>query len=114
MAHLSPSFRSGNHLYLSGQLAFDDEGKVGGDIGAQTRRSLSNVHEILRADGLALSDIIKTTVFLTRVEDFAAFDAAYAETFGNHRPARSTVITGLAIPGGLVEIEAIAEVRHAD
>ena len=63
---------------------------------------------MLAQAGATLSDVAKTTVWLTDMADFAAFNAAYAEAFGSHAPARFTVTSALAIPGALVEIEAIA------
>jgi 2-iminobutanoate/2-iminopropanoate deaminase len=113
MPHLSPFVRSGNHLYLSGQLGFDDERRLANDIGSQTCQCLANIAQTLAAEGLSLRNVIKATIFLTRAADFPAFDTAYAVMFGDNRPARSTVITGLAILGAFIEIEVIAEVERS-
>lgn len=106
--HLSPSQRIGNCVHTSGQLAFDANGGLCGDISAQTAQVLANVATALSAHGLGLEHVGKTTVWLRHAEDFAAFNAAYAAAFGSHRPARSTVVAGLAVAAALVEIEAIA------
>ncbi len=106
--HLSPAIIAGDFVFLSGQIAFDLEGRVEGDIAAQTELCLARLETVLQAQGLDRSAIVKTTVWLTSAGDFSAFNTAYAEFFGNQRPARSTVVAALAIPTALVEIEAIA------
>ena len=63
---------------------------------------------VLATSGLGLNDVVKTTIWLTRREDFAAFNEAYAAKFGDHRPARSTTICDLALGEALIEIEAVA------
>ncbi|MES2259328.1 MAG: RidA family protein [Pseudomonadota bacterium] len=108
--HLSPAQRIGDAIHTSGQLAFDADGELKGDIAGQTTQVLNNLAAVLAVHGLTLADIGKTTVWLRRAEDFAAFNAAYAAAFGEHRPARSTVVAALAVAEALVEIEAIA--RH--
>lgn len=109
--HLAQSVRAGETVYTSGQLGYAD-GAIGGDIGAQTRRTLANLEAALAPHGLGLSDVVKTTVWLKRTEDFAAFNAAYADIFGAHKPARSTTICDLAVEEALVEIEATAVLRQ--
>jgi len=106
--HLSPYVVHGDLIYLSGQLAFDAHGAITGDIAAQTRRCLDNIAATLAKLGLTPGAVIKTTVWITSAEHFVAFNQAYADFFGDHRPARSTTIAGLALPAALVEIEAIA------
>ncbi|MDB5676450.1 MAG: enamine deaminase RidA [Sphingomonas bacterium] len=106
--HLSPYVIHGDLVYLSGQLAFDAQGAITGDIAAQTRRCLDNITATLGELGLGPGAVIKTTVWITAPEHFAAFNQAYADFFGDHRPARSTTIAGLALPAALIEIEAIA------
>jgi len=108
--HLAQSVRAGETVYTSGQLGYAD-GAIGGDIAAQTRRALANLAAALEPHGLGLADVVKTTVWLKRAEDFAAFNAAYAEVFGAHTPARSTTICDLAVEEALVEIEGIAVIR---
>ena len=79
-----------------------------GGIEAQTRQSMNNVKGVLEAAGSGLDKVVKTTVFLADIEDFAAFNAVYAEFFPNDPPARSTVQAGGLPVGALVEIEAVA------
>lgn len=106
---LVPATRVGNLIFCSGALGVDADFKlVEGGIAAQTRQAIANLETVLAQSGATLADVAKTTVWLTDLADFAAFNAAYAEAFGGHTPARSTVTSALAIPGALVEIEAIA------
>ena len=79
-----------------------------GGIAAQTRQSMNNIKGALEAAGSGLDKVVKTTVFLADIEDFAAFNAVYAEFFPNNPPARSTVQAGGLPVGALVEIEAVA------
>lgn len=103
--------RTGDLVFVSGQMAFGEGFRViGDDITTQTRVCLENIERQLVAAGLSARDIVKATVWLTRTEDFAAFDAAYGAFFGEAKlPARSTVRADLMVPGALVEIEAIAQ-----
>lgn len=77
-------------------------------MSAQTRQAIANLQAVLAEAGATLADVAKTTVWLTDLSNFAEFNAVYAEAFGDSLPARSTVTSALAIPGALVEIEAIA------
>jgi 2-iminobutanoate/2-iminopropanoate deaminase len=106
--HLSPFVDTGSLVFLSGQIAFDQDGAITGDAATQTRRCLERVESVLRDAGLTLSQVVKCTIWLRHESDFSAFNDAYARYFGAHKPARSTVISGLALPDALVEIEAIA------
>jgi len=108
--HFSMFRRAGELVFVSGQMAFGAGFSiVGDDVAAQTRTCLENIARQLSAAGLTARDIVKTTVWLARVEDFAAFDAAYGAFFGDIAlPARSTVRADLMVPGALVEIEAVA------
>lgn len=106
--HLAPYVDAGTLVFLSGQIAFDEHGDVSGDIAVQTQRCLERMERVLRDASLTSSQVVKCTIWLRHEADFAAFNAAYAAYFGAHAPARSTVISGLAIPTALVEIEAIA------
>jgi len=81
---------------------------VPGGIGAETRQALANIAAVLAAAGTSLSRVVKTTVFLADLKDFAAMNAAYAESFKGHCPARSTVQVAALPKGARVEIEAIA------
>lgn len=100
----------GDLVFVSGQTPLDPAtGKiVPGDVAAQARRCLQNVSAVLAAGGSSLDRVVKTTVFLVDMADFAAMNAVYAEFFGTVPPARSTVaVAGLPL-GARVEIEAIA------
>ena len=106
---LVPATRVGELIFCSGALGVDTNFQlVEGGIAAQTKAAIANLQAVLAQAGATLSDVAKTTVWLTDMADFAAFNAAYAEAFGSHAPARSTLTSALAIPGALVEIEAIA------
>jgi len=106
---LVPATRVGELIFCSGALGVDANFQlVEGGIAAQTKAAIANLQAVLAQAGATLSDVAKTTVWLTDMADFAAFNDAYAEAFGSHAPARSTVTSALAIPGALVEIEAIA------
>ena len=107
---LSPGFISGDFLFLSGQLAFENTGKISeGDIIEQTALCLTNIEALLKSAGLSRESIVKSTIWLTNAEDFAGFNSAYSAFFGSHRPARSTVCAQLHIPGARVEVEVIAQ-----
>ncbi len=97
-------------VFCSGQVALDPAtGElVRGDIRDQTRRSLANLEAVLRASGSDLQHVLKTTVFLSDMNDFKDMNAIYAEAFGAHTPARSTVEVGKLPLGARVEIECIA------
>jgi 2-iminobutanoate/2-iminopropanoate deaminase len=100
----------GGMLYCSGQIGLDHTtGKlVEGDVAAQTRRALLNLAAVLSAGGAGLADVVKTTVFLVDMGDFAAMNEVYGEVFGESPPARSTVAVSALPAGARVEIEAIA------
>jgi 2-iminobutanoate/2-iminopropanoate deaminase len=104
----SPVLRAGDFIIVSGQGGMKDGVIVPGGVEAQTVQTMVNLAARLAEAGAALSDVVKTTCFLTDMDTFARFNAAYAEAFGNHRPARSTVEVS-ALPGGMnVEVEAWA------
>lgn len=104
---------AGNLLFVSGQIPLDPETSelVGGDIETQTRRVLDNVKAIVRAAGADMDRVVKTTIFLADMNDFAAVNGVYAEYFNATLPARATVqVAGL--PKGVpVEIEAVVLLR---
>jgi len=108
----SLGIRSGGFLFLSGQLGLDpDSGRfVEGGVEAQTRQALLNIKNVLQDAGSDLSDVVKTSVFLSDIADFPKMNAVYAEFFGNDPPARSTMEVGALPKLGLVEIEVIAKV----
>ncbi len=108
----SQALRAGGFLFTAGQVGFDPAtGElVDGGIGEQTRQVLQNIRAILEAGGSGLGQVVKTTVFLVDMADFAAMNEAYADAFGTHRPARSTVAVAALPRGARVEIEAVAAV----
>ena len=100
---------AGNFVFTAGQIPLDPEtGFMAEGIEAQTRQSLSNVKAILEAAGTDLAHVIKTTVFLQNMGDFAAMNAVYAEFFTENCPARSAVEVAKLPKNALVEIEAVA------
>jgi 2-iminobutanoate/2-iminopropanoate deaminase len=103
----SPAVRAGDWLVLAGQVGLDPAGGgiVPGGVEAQARQVLANITAVLRDCGAALTDVAKTTVFVTDIGQFAAVNAIYAEAFGDHRPARSTVQVAALPAGAEVEIE---------
>lgn len=107
----SQGIAAGGLLFTSGQIALDPvTGELlDADAGAQTRAAMGNVAAVLAAAGLTFADVIKTTIFLTDMNDFAAVNAAYAESFADGvPPARSTVAVAALPRGARVEIETIA------
>lgn len=110
----SQGVRAGHFLYTAGQIALDPAtGKiVEGDVAAQTRQVMGNLQAILQAAGSTLNKVVKTTVFLQEMDDFAQMNGVYSQFFEGDPPARSTVqVAGLPL-GALVEIEAIALIPH--
>ena len=108
----SLAIRSGDFIFLSGQLGaapnVDPPQVVEGGIEAETRQTFENIVSVLDAAGATLEDIIKCTVFLADIEDYAAFNAVYIEYFPNDPPARAALAaSGLAL-GALVELDCIA------
>ena len=103
---------AGELVYTAGQIPLDPAtgDMVAGGILEQTVRALENIRAILEAAGSGLPQVLKTTVFLTDMADFTEMNAAYAQAFGEHRPARSTVAVKSLPRGARVEIEAIAAV----
>jgi len=109
----SQAIVSQGFLFTAGQVALDPStGQlVPGGIAEQTSRALENLRAVLRAAGSDVSQVVKTTVFLVDMADFAAMNEVYGRVFGDHRPARSTVAVAALPRGALVEIEVIATVR---
>lgn len=106
----SQAILAANTLYISGQLPIDPAtGEFAGtDITAQTRRSLENISAILEAAGMSCQDVVKTTVLLADIQDFAAMNQVYAQYFTGTCPARAAFQVAALPKGALVEIEAIA------
>ncbi|MBI3089981.1 MAG: RidA family protein [Candidatus Tectomicrobia bacterium] len=108
----SQATSSGPFIFTAGQVALDPQGQlVGkGDITRQTEQVLENIKAILAAAGASMEDVLKTTVFIARVEDYPAMNEVYFRYFPNpaSRPARSTLVAQMVLPDLLVEIEAVA------
>ena len=106
----SQAVQAGNMLFVSGQIPIDPAtGEFAGtDITTQTNQSLTNIKNILAAAGYTLNDVVKTTVLLADIADFAAMNAVYAEYFSENKPARAAFAVKDLPKGALVEIEAIA------
>ena len=111
--HYSQAVVYGDTVYVSGQLAVDPvTGEKGvGSIEEQTRLTLRNIEQILLSAGSDLAHVIKTTAYISDVELWGGVNQAYAEVFGDHRPARAVVPSRDLHYGCLVEIEAIAALR---
>lgn len=108
----SQAIQVGNLVYTSGQIPIDPTTGVfvEGGIKEQTRQSLQNVKAILEKAGFTMANVVKTTVFLADMNDFADMNTVYAEFFVEPYPARSAVAVKTLPKGALVEIEAVAEV----
>lgn len=108
----SQAVRAAGLLFISGQLPIDPKtGTFAGDsIEDQTRQSLENIKSILEAEGLSLDNVVKTTVLLQHISDFAPMNDVYSEYFKAECPARAAFEVSALPKGALVEIEAIAEV----
>jgi 2-iminobutanoate/2-iminopropanoate deaminase len=100
---------AGDLIFTAGQLGGDPRtGELANGIEAQTLQALSNIASVLEAAGAGWADVVKTTVFLVDMADFAAFNAVYAEVVEEPFPARSTVAAAALPKGALVEIDAVA------
>ncbi len=98
----SPVVRAGDFVIVSGQGGMADGKIVGGGVSAETTQTMKNVAAQLATVGASLTDVVKTTCFLTDMENFTAFNEAYAAALGNHRPARSTVAVA-GLPAGFLD-----------
>lgn len=99
-------------VFTSGQIALTPEGiMLENDVTIQTKQVLKNLSAVLEEAGSSLGDVIKTTIFLDSMDDFAVVNEIYAEAFGSHKPARSTVAVKTLPKNALVEIDAVALVR---
>lgn len=108
----TPAIRIGDFLFTSGQIGLDPKTAklVPGGVTAEARQALENLGTLLKAGGSSFDKVIKTTLFLTNIADFAAVNEIYAQYFASEPPARSTVAV-TSLPGGaLVEIEILAAV----
>ena len=107
----SQAIQVGNHIYTSGQIPIDPAtGQlVEGGVKEQTRQSLNNIQAILQEAGLTMASVVKTTVFMADMADFADMNSIYAEFFTEPYPARSAVAVKTLPKNALVEIEVVAE-----
>jgi len=106
----SQAIRADGYLFCSGQLGLDPATGdfVAGDVGAQAEQALRNLGAVLEAAGLTFGDVVKTTIFLADMADFAAVNDVYGRFVTDPPPARSTVAVAALPKGGRVEIEATA------
>ncbi|MDQ6802331.1 MAG: RidA family protein [Acidobacteriota bacterium] len=106
----SQAVRSGNTLYLSGQIALDPASGnlIEGDFASQARRVFDNLRAVLRASGADFHNVVRATVYLTDLGNFQALNSIYGQYFGDHKPARSTVGVAQLPRGAAVEIDLIA------
>ena len=108
----SQAIASNGFLFISGQLGVTPSGEfAGADVKSQAQRSLQNLQAILSEAGLSFENVVKTTIFLADIADFAAVNEIYADFFKEPYPARSTVAVKTLPKGGLVEIELIAATK---
>jgi 2-iminobutanoate/2-iminopropanoate deaminase len=109
-APYSQAIKANGLIFVAGQVGVrpDDPTPVGDGIAEQTEQVLTNIRAILEAAGSGMDKLVKTTVFLTNLDDFPAMNEVYAKHVGDQPPARSTFEVGNLPPGLLVEIEAVA------
>ncbi len=107
----SQAVRTGNIIFCSGQIPLDPAtGKItGATVEEQAQRVIDNIKLLLSAEGLGLKNVVKSTVFLTTMENFAGMNKIYSAEFGDHKPARSTVAVKQLPMDALVEIECVVE-----
>ena len=108
----SQAIKIDNMVFLSGQIAIDPKTQqfINGDIEVQTKMVLANVKAVLEASGSSLESVVKTTIYLTDINDFSKVNEIYASYFSSGKPARSTVCVEALPKNAKIEIDAIAEV----
>ncbi len=105
----SQAIKVGDIVFTSGQIALTPEGEfLDGSVEVQAKQVLKNLSEVLKEAGSSMDKVIKTTIFLADMGDFAAINEIYAQAFGDHKPARSTVAVKTLPKNALIEIEAVA------
>jgi 2-iminobutanoate/2-iminopropanoate deaminase len=104
----TPVVRAGDWLVVSGQIGLADGKLVAGGLVAELRQALANLEQQLVSHGAVLADVVKTTVFLRHMSDYALMNETYVAAFGEHRPARSAIGVAELPAGALVEVEAWA------
>ena len=108
----SQAIRAGSFVFASGQLGLDPQtGKLQDGVEAQARQVLANVKAVLEAAGTSVDNVVKSTLFLVSMADFAKVNAIYGEVFQHAPPARSTIQVAALPLGGLVELEVVALVE---
>jgi 2-iminobutanoate/2-iminopropanoate deaminase len=98
----------GRWIHVAGQVAMDADAKVSGNLAEQTNVTLDHIERILNGVGANLSHVVKVTVYLTRLDDYAEFSRVRAERFGDSPPASAAVQVAGLLLGALIEIEAVA------
>jgi 2-iminobutanoate/2-iminopropanoate deaminase len=107
----SQAVASGGFVFASGQIALRPDGSfVGSNVTDQAKQVFSNLKAVLEASGSGTDKVVKTTLFLTDIDDFASVNALYAEFFGSRKPARSTIVVKQLPRNALIEMEAIAAI----
>jgi len=104
----TPIVRAGDWLVVSGQVGLADGRLVAGGVDGELRQAISNLRALLQANGASLQHVVKTTVFLRHMSDYALMNEVYTDEFGDHRPARSAIGVAELPLGALVEVEAWA------
>ncbi len=109
----SQAVRVGDFVFCSGQIGIDPAIKslAGDDVTTQTQQVFKNIRAVMKASGLGLKNVIKTTVFLANMDDFPVVNDIYGSEFENHKPARSTVQVARLPMDALIEIECIAVIN---
>ena len=106
----TPIVRGGDLLFTAGQVGIADGKIVEGGLEAELRQVFVNLRAVLSSANASLADVVKTTVFLADMDDYAAMNEIYMEEFGDHRPARSAVAVAKLPLGAQIEIEAVATI----
>jgi 2-iminobutanoate/2-iminopropanoate deaminase len=104
----TPVVRAGDWLCVSGQVGLGEDGLVEGGVRAECTQAIRNLERLLEGEGARLDQVVKTTVFLADMADYAAMNEAYTAAFGDHRPARSAIGVAALPIGAAVEVEAWA------
>ena len=104
----TPIVRAGDWLFVSGQVGLLDGALVSGGMAGELKQALANLKALLEREGASLADVVKTTVFLRHMSDYAPMNEIYIDAFGDHRPARSAIAVAELPIGALVEVEAWA------
>jgi 2-iminobutanoate/2-iminopropanoate deaminase len=106
----TPIVRGGDLLFTAGQVGINDGAIVEGGVEAELRQVFVNLRSVLSSAHASLADVVKTTVFLVDIDDYATMNEIYMEEFGDHRPARSAMAVAKLPLGARIEIEAVATV----